>query len=83
MLWTDAQAPGPESLYCPRGSDAAASLSEVGSGHFPVAGGVEQELIAADTLHAGCFQSSWWCGSHWTLVHTPDHILAPDALALK
>lgn len=22
MLWTDAQAPGPESLYCPRGSDA-------------------------------------------------------------
>lgn len=20
---------------------------------------------------------------HWTLVHTPDHIFAPDALALK
>lgn len=47
MLWTDARAPGAESLYCPWGSDArresGTGLSQVGSGLFPVAGGVEQE----------------------------------------
>lgn len=63
MLWTDAQAPGPESLYCPRGSDArsepGARLSEVGSAIFLWLGMWNRRLIAADTLHAGCFQSSW------------------------
>lgn len=56
MPWTDAQAPGPESLYCPRGSDAhsepGARLSEVGPGHFPVAGGVAQEADCC--WHAPC-----------------------------
>lgn len=47
MPLTDAQALGPESLYCPRGSSAhskpGAHVSEVGIDRFPLAGDMKQK----------------------------------------
>lgn len=56
MPLTDAQAPGPTSLYCPQGSNAhsetGARISEVGIDHFPLAGGMKQK--AACCQHTRC-----------------------------
>jgi len=47
MPLTDAEALGPESLYCPQGSSAhrepGAGVSEVGTDRFPLAGGMKQK----------------------------------------
>lgn len=56
MLWADAEAPGAESLHCPQDQMLGSGLSEVGSGHFPVAGGVEQEADCC--WHTPCRQLS-------------------------
>lgn len=71
MPLSDAQTPGPESLYCPWGSNARVLVSlKLALSIFPWLGVPNRRLIAADTLTAGCFRNSW-SGSHWTLVRTP------------
>lgn len=71
MPLSDALVLGPESLYCAWGSNARVLVSlKLALTIFPWLGVPNRRLIAADTLTAGCFRSSW-CRSHWTLVPTP------------
>lgn len=59
MPLTDAQTPGPESLYCPRGSNARSELgarvSEVGIDRFPLAGGMKQKADCCRHTHCRVF----------------------------
>lgn len=61
MLLTDAEAPGPESLYCPQGSNACSKpgvcISEVGIDRFPLAGGMKQKADCCRHTHCRVFSA--------------------------
>lgn len=59
-----------------------ACVSVVGIDCFPLAGGMKQKVDCCRHTHWGVFLELV-VRVHRTLVHTPDHIPAPDALALK